>query len=356
MNLRPSSLPLLAACPCFESGETEWTEAGTNRHAFLYKLLQQGAEFAPETMSDEDFQSAQWAADYIQTWRTKDAPLHCECKMSVLLPDFTELEGTPDVVCAADLFDLKSRPRDYRAQMAAYVLMMFEADPTLTIVTVHLLFTETRSVEKFTLTKEQAEENVMDVVTATRSGLYDPRACDYCGWCKHKLTCSALVGPAKEVAIGYNDKAPEINITDWHPSQMETAEQIALGLTICRKILKKWCDSMEFHAMEAVIKKGMQLPGYSLKQTVPKQFCKDVAQAFGLSGLPQEKFLQCCDLRLNTSKKYPDRIGVVDLYKEFLALPKATAKKELMAKLEPVMSRGTPGNKLVADGEQEDEE
>lgn len=352
---------MLAACPCFESGETEWTEPGTNRHKLFAAMINIKVvgtpipDYAPGDFSADDVEACKWATDFFMfqaDWKNK--PVVSEQKMSVVLPDFTEIEGTPDVSCGHDLFDLKSRPRDYRPQMAVYALMLMERNPQLEFINVHLLFTATQTREDYTLTWHAALAIVTEVIGNTRpqdGSEPKPRSCDYCGWCAKRATCPAITDRAKEVATGYRDKAPEINISDWHPSQMETAEQIALGLTIARKLLSKWCESMEFHALEAVVKKGLKLPGYELAETAPRRFCSDVSRAFSLAGLPQEKFMACCDLRLNTSKKYPDRAGLTDIYREHFKIEKkAHAKKELDAKLADVMRHGTSKPKLKAIG------
>ena len=66
--------------------------------------------------------------------------------------------------------------------------------------------------------------------------------------------------------------------------------------------------------------------------------------------------MRACDLRLNTSKTYPDKVGICDLAAKLNGMPLATARKRIKEKLAPVMKRGADGIKLVSlKGEQSDE-
>jgi hypothetical protein len=165
--------------------------------------------------------------------------------------------------------------------------------------------------------------------------------------------CPALTKPAQTIALSYGDMA---QIQDWHPSEMDKAEHLALALVIWRKVLKKWGKSVEFHAMEAATKKGLKLPGFELKERQGKKFVGDTARAYELSGLPPEKFLLACGVRLNTSK-LTGLLGLDSVYKETegsLAAGKRAAEKRLA----DAITRGKSSLQLVGteDTEAEDTE
>lgn len=364
---------MLSACPCFQSGETEWTEGGTNRHRYLHILhlltLRKGEPgFEPdqwgleneqfelaEKMSEEEIDACIWAHDYIKmTAPYPEHPIYFERKMSAMLPNFDDIEGTPDVVCGRDLFDLKWRERDYSAQMAAYALMMFESDATLEQVRVHILFGAFKKVQPpYFLTREDAERKVMHTIAGTEPAI--PKACDYCGWCKNKLVCPAIVNPVAQVAVGFSGgKPPEI--TTWIPSEIQTDEQLGFALTMCRSIVKKWCSQLEIYALECATKKGWSIPGFELKETTGRKYITDIKTAFALTGVSQDEFFECCEPRLETSKKYPDKKGLVQVYQRQSGLKNAAAKRALLEKLSAVIKPGANSQKLKSVNDNDDDE
>lgn len=382
MKIRPSSLPMLQQCPCFEAGDTSaFAEEGTQRHALLAAML------APETkrggistrdlpviddtvgeekitdksgnLSDEDIEGVEWAAQYIGVHAPmSDFPLRIEHRVNPLddnLDPLFENGGTLDYSCGPVLFDLKWRYRDCTAQMAAYALALFEEGHT--VVTVHVLYGQPRRAERFTLDEQSARELVSGIIASARAENAQPRPCDYCGWCAKRLTCKPYTRTAKRVAEGYADEALLEQVKNWHPSQMQTAEEIALALTIARKLLGPWCKSVEFHAREMVLKQGIQLPGYELKEKAGKSHVTDVAKAHEALGLPVADLLSCCELRLNTSKTYKDRKGVIDVFAKVNELKTAPAKRAVKQKLSDLITTGKPTLALVAvGGEAEDNE
>lgn len=369
--IRPSSLPMIAECPCFESGPTEWTDGGTNRHRYLHLLYLTDAEIhgdimTPENsvevfsderkqlqtvMSDEEIEACEWAYEYIKlTAALNDHPIHFERTMKWLRPDFSEAEGTPDVSCGQDLFDLKWRERNHHAQMADYALAKFEEadklNQPLKFVRVHLLFGALKKKEVYTMTRDQAERIVEQTLATTRQPSPQPVACDYCGWCKKNLTCPATTQPVKQMAVAITDgKPPEI--TTWKISEIDTLEKLIFALLICRNIIKPWCSELEKFALKCAKDAGWSLaPDFELVTTKGRSYITDVQQCFVLSGLTQEEFFKCVEVRMNTSKKYPDKIGLTEIFAKKNEMKMAPAKRALLAKLETVIKQGATGVKL----------
>lgn len=339
---------MLAQSPCFvPSGDSEFTDAGTNRHKYLHALHLAGAvedygraaaEVA-ELLTEEECEAVKWAYDYIRLHAPMlDHPIHFERRMVLLNADFEEIfPGTPDVACGPDLFDLKWRERDYTAQMAAYALMMMQEN-SWPEVRVHVLYAESRRAVVFKFTEEQAGKIVFDIIKSVDAHT-EPKPGDYCGWCAKRLTCPAITKAVETVSKGYSDLD---RVKNWHPSQMETGEEIDVALWIWRNVLKKWGESIEFHALEAVQKKGITLPSFELKTESGGKYLTDVPGAFAAVGLPQAEFLKCCDMRMNTSKTYPDKVGIVETYASFHGQKKAPAKREIESKLGDLLKDKKP--------------
>lgn len=353
--IRPSSLPALAQCPCFESGSSEYTDDGTERHAALSEHFA-GDNGRLDLMDEEQAEAVKWAADYIRLHAPmSDHSIQFETKLSVMLEvdlEEFELKGTPDAVCGNDLFDLKTRPRDYVPQMAAYALMMFDQAPERPFVRVHLLFAALRKHETFKLTREAAVKIVVPIVANSLDSNRVPKPCDYCNWCANKLTCSAIKDRVQAVQSGREDWELE----QYNTSFISEPAEMAKALRVAR-LLAKWCEAVEFRAKTMWIKEGMAIPGFKLQERAGKSVITDVLEAFRLSGLPEETFLKCCDLRMETSKKFPEKVGAVNAYRELTGVTMAAAKRELKRKLEPVTRRGNPTVSIVADkGETLEEE
>jgi hypothetical protein len=345
-------MPILAQCRAFESAPgNDDTAAGTARHSALREYLLKNPAWQ-KGLSEEDMEAVTWAGDIIQTMApTSDYPLRTEYHVNPLGDDFKPLfdnGGTLDVCCGPYLFDLKTRERDYLAQMAAYALGMIQEDGWPE-VRVRLLFTEGKRVERYDLT----EAHCWDILRPIINAPVVPKPCDYCGWCAKAATCPAVTQAVATVAKGYSDID---KVKSWHPSAMETGEEIGLALWLWRTVLKKWGESVEFHALEAAQKKGLTIPGFDLKTKAGKTYVTDVPAAFSLAGLPQEEFLAGCQVRMNTSKKYPDQKGIIDIFAAFHGLKKAPAKRDLLAKLEAVVKQTNPSIYLQAQKGQEDTE
>lgn len=343
--IRPSSLPMLAQCSAFESGTaSEYADEGTKRHAAL-RAHYNGDDTLLDALDDESQEAVKWAAEYIRLHAPSDMPCVWETKRNWVRPDFSNGSGTPDCVCSNHLFDFKWRRRDYSAQLADYSLAMFEILPVGYTVHVHILFGADQWAERYDIDRESAERIVAEVLTKCEAPT--PTPCDYCGWCAKKLTCQALVRPALRIAKEYTDG--ELNLLNWHPSKMESAEEIDTALIVARSVAK-WCESVEFHAKEAATKKGLALPHFKVQERAGRAHITDTLAAYQAIGLPAEAFLATCEPRMNTSKD-KTRLGLVDVYAKAKELKKAPAEREVKAKLGDLLQRGKPTISLVSKDE-----
>lgn len=352
MNWRPSNLPMLAKCARFVGKPSEHTESGTLRHKAL-ELYMKGDKENQLLMSMEDDQrdGVIWAAQYIE--RIAPISLHpmtYEQPGTFLFDDFSEYTGHMDAECGPHIFDLKWRRRDYQAQFAAYALIKFQKEDFET-VTVHALFAERQRFEVYEFTQAEA----LEIVETTRAKAQDetlpPTPCEYCSWCANRVRCEAFTRHVAKVVAGYSD-----GVTQWHPSAMEDAGEIATGWKLWREIVKPWGESMEHHALEAMLKRGLKLPGLDIAPTKPREVCNDMAGAYNALGLPQELFLKAAaGIRLKTSAKYPDRVGAANLFKEQNGMKLAPALREVKKRLEPFMDKGKAGVKIIRTDAEETE-
>lgn len=344
MSIRPSSLPALAACPCFESdprSNQEGKDAGTRRHTALGKYLQEDPTW-PDDIDEDEQAGVQWAGEYIRVHAPmSEHLLEIEQRGEFMTPDFDRIEGTPDIYCGPVLFDAKGRNVDgYAEQMAAYVLM--RQWPS---VRVHVLYLTEKRANAYDITREEAEAIVFPVIARAQAEDRKPKACDWCDWCQHKLACPAVLDGVNAVVSGRDDW----HLETYHASQIETPEEMGRALRIAR-LLKPWCEAVEWAAKKMATKRGQIPVGFAAYTRRGKQVVASVVEAFPLVGLTQEEFLAACQIRLNTPKGRPDQKGLIERFAEFHGMKKAEAKRQLENRLAPVLTRNPSSQCLKAIG------
>lgn len=202
--VRPSALPKLAECRCWEGmpGSSPAAERGTRLDAII--RAQWSGEALPdnEPLNDEDAAAVKWALDKLEELALDpltDEVAKVETRESELCADEPMLgvkSGTMDALCVAMgwLADIKTgQVRDYKAQMAAYALAcmnMYFADEW----TAHLLFIDQQEVVTHRFTKEEADELVYNIVVAP---MVESR-CEYCKWCGRAAECGLMKATLEE--------------------------------------------------------------------------------------------------------------------------------------------------------------
>lgn len=216
--VRPSSLPKLACCRCYESapGTSAAAERGTRIDASIRRLYakRQGLPWDDSAevelmLNDEDAEAVRWALDKLDELSLD--PLtdehHAvetrECELVAAVPVPGVKTGTMDSLCVGLdwLVDFKTgQVRDYKAQMAAYALACMEAyfaDEW----TAHLLFVDQQEVVTHRFTAAEARELVEGIVSRPMV----EELCDYCKWCGRAAECALMRGITAEAVA-----APEL--------------------------------------------------------------------------------------------------------------------------------------------------
>jgi hypothetical protein len=195
-RIRHSALDKLAECPCFEGAPAgPAAQRGIAMDSAL-RLLLQGDARGMEPLGYAERDAVRWAADKFMELAGDYAIEVRELELKMRTPGIEHV-GTADVVCAAGAWvgDLKTgQIRDYYHQMAAYAWALMD-DNFATEWTAHLVFADQQQVVTHKFTYEQAKEAVERIVGFARDPWREPRACEYCGWCKHQDRCPAVVGP-----------------------------------------------------------------------------------------------------------------------------------------------------------------
>jgi len=357
--IRPSSLPMLAQCPKFESApstpnettegmtsvkgtpaglRSEFIDQGLARHKAIATYLA-GDEKSLDAFKDDERDNLIWAADYIKMVAPlRDHPLIIEKQRKAVLPNGQPIQGTPDIVCGDHVFDLKWRPRDYKPQMACYAWFVLD-EGVFHEVKAHLLFAQLQTHRVLRFDADSAWATIKPILEGVTAPFAVATPCTFCGWCAKKTTCEALT---QQVNIALKSN-PEWDLAQWHSSEMKTAQEMGLALKIART-LADWCESVEFHAKEMATKQGIVATGFSLKSRQGNRFIEDVAAAFQRANLPQDEFLKACSVKPKS---------LFDLYGAFHGLKKAAAEREVAQRLGEIIQRKDPIKMLVQE-EQKD--
>ena len=200
MSLRPSALPKLALCPCYESDPNPGpaAERGTRMDSvFRARVAGEPDPAVAADLSDSDLANVDWAVTALRAMAGGEPALVSEDRCRVHVPGF-DSPGTADAIVPSKFFhaDLKTgSKRNYREQMAAYALGLMEQHfaPSWTA---HLLFCDQREVVAHTFTHRDARELVEGLVAAYRDEHKRPVLCEYCSWCAKAMTCPARVEAA----------------------------------------------------------------------------------------------------------------------------------------------------------------
>ena len=366
----PSSLPMLAECPCFSSSEkeTDYTSEGTKRHRRLQSLLEVGVRITEEEEID-DATGVVWAYNKI---KEKISQLLCtdasstdtkqlidEKKLFVETIVFTHDGaynnlnfGTCDLFFwdgksfEAILFDLKTgQKRDATAQMANYALAWFQRFPEISVINSVILYSEFRECKIISFSKEMCENIVFPIIAAAKSQTKKKRTNQYCDWCEFGNHCQARLDAVDVVRFDRPDifkdgpsfRSSEIVkraltaldlfslLPDDDQGFAEAKKEVqecseAIGYLLhTAKSAAKYLSGIEFNAKKA-IKKGITIDGFKLKNKTSPLEVTDIQSVFELSKLSSLDFLACCDVSVSKIAEKMSEETIYAILKEY-ALP-----------------------------------
>ena len=268
MSLRPSALPKLAECPCFESSADAGPEAA--RGSALDALFRARIEGVPDqaemfyTPSADDFAALDWAINMVRTLAGGAALITRDEQCRITISGF-ENPGTADAIIPERFAhaDLKTgQKRNYMQQMAAYALGLME-QRFASEWTAHLLFCDQREIVSHRFTYNEAKQIVADVIARYRDPQKQPSLCDYCGWCAKADTCPARTNAA---ATALANATPAFDFA----AVLRDETKLGSFLAAC-SVLDDYREKAEVAAKDR-LKAGMPVPGWKLQQRKGAEF------------------------------------------------------------------------------------
>ena len=256
--LRPSNLPKLAVCPCYESNPVAGpaAERGTLLDtAFRAEILGLEERFIiGNKLTTDEISAVAWSVSMVRVMVGRERVLAREddCRVKML-----GLSGTADAVVPTRLthFDLKTgMRRNYREQMAAYALGFMESQ-FASEWTAHLLFCDQREIETIRFTYDEALGIVEHVIWEFNDPDKKPSPCEYCGWCAKAETCAARLAI---VAEGITTTDPGFDFD----AVLSAPDKLGRFLACCA-VVEDFRERAKQVATER-IKTGGDVPGWKL--------------------------------------------------------------------------------------------
>jgi CRISPR/Cas system-associated exonuclease Cas4 (RecB family) len=200
--------------------------------------------------------------------------------------------GTYDAYCEGHLFDLKTgrMERNYVPQMAVYAAAICQRDG-IDKIEIHLIYSALNKVDKFTLTREEAEGIAFKITDSVNDPTRSPNTSEYCNWCGRQEICSALNGTAMTVAkkqemiLEYEVSA----ITN--PETMGMFKDVAAACSVFIDMVKK--KSEEFD----------EIDGWKKSTRKGSRKVANINGAFSKTGLPPDVFIEACSISYPKLKK-----------------------------------------------------
>ncbi len=277
INLRHSTLPKLSVanggCACFESspGSSPAAQRGVNMDGAFRGVLM-GNLKPLNSLDPAEKAAVEWAVEQVVQLSAGMNIIADEEKLKVSTPGISHI-GTEDArVPAINLsFDLKSgQIRNYLEQMAAYALGNMEAGFTDKWTCI-LLFCDQRTAIRHDFTFEQAKAIVDEIIKGYTDPNKEPTPCDYCGWCKLKNTCVALVQPIVETKVIVEKQRAETTLEALKQEITATPERLSEFLKAAKVFEKELWDFAKDEAKRR-LKEGEQVPGWALQTSKGQEY------------------------------------------------------------------------------------
>ena len=273
-----------------------------------------------------------------------------EQRVSLVGPGFqVEYFGTLDVRYGPFVCDAKfGFQRNYFPQLAGYGLAVMEADDVNRLF-LRTIYGRFRRAEQYVLTKETAETVVYGILRRRRSLDRRPVLCEFCGWCKHKLTCAAINGVTSSL-VNKREDWPELLPTA-HTSRAAN-DPLTLGAMrfMWKYYIEPWGKSVEY-ATSTMAEGGVDVLGFDRKPQKGKAKIGDTVDAFKAlraAGMTVEDII-------GAAKVTASRLAAA--YHARLGGTKANAEREVERLLTEsgALTRGDPTFRLMRSKTAEDD-
>lgn len=303
----PSALENFEASSCFEPDRfvaTPFTESGQRVHKIAETGdLSKGAD-------PEEEELGQKCLDYAALFKGK---VWKEQRLTIRpgtygLADHVVLNGNHIDLIDWKAGNYKQASAEVNFQQQAYVIALFNLHPTVSSITVHLVYPRRDELSRHTYQRRELpkltnrlEDTVAAVQAARTSG--ERTVSVACRNCAKKGGCPAFAQKAADVASKYNN---DLVVPDFatHASQVTDAKMMGHLLNV-KKTMEEWCASVDFHAKKLMLEQGVTPEGYEMKHRKGRGELTDALAVYGavMDVLVPEEFMPACSVSIAKLKK-----------------------------------------------------
>tara|TARA_R100000152_G_C6774699_1_gene202633 strand:+ start:1702 stop:2541 length:840 start_codon:yes stop_codon:yes gene_type:complete len=247
-----------------------------------------------ENSSVSDYSLIDWGIEEVSKYVADDAVVDVEPRCEIVSGVGEGVYGYADLIAGEHIFDLKSggiAPEPgYRAQLSGYALSHMEAT-FRDYVWCHELYIDAKYHRQYKVTLEEARETVDKILTAHLDPKSEPVACSFCKWCRHSLSCPALI--------------EDIEDDEMKNFDLENPDQLSEALKVAKR-LKVWCEAVE-KAAKTHLHDGGELDGWRFQQRKGRESIdpREAHQAL-YSRMGSDKFMAACTVNLTKLRKIWD--------------------------------------------------
>lgn len=291
----PSSFPMKNRCPQFESagGGSSAADRGSAMHFELNKKFVSGLTTESLDLfelSENDMAEVEWAHKTISDLCSATWPIESEIKVSYHDSSFKEMYyGTCDIVNGPNIYDLKTGEQHaYWHQMAGYALALM-SERGYKVVKVHLLFSRYQKIQSYTITREQAEPAILDIIAKAEQPEAPCYPNEFCGWCKKNAICHAVRDRANAI-VSYNDW----KLDSYNPNEItKDPEQLSKAIHLSR-LMKKWV-----YAVDEIAKEHDCIPGFEWKEVKGRRYIEPKADLCEKLDISPEDFIENASISMS---------------------------------------------------------
>jgi len=361
----PSNFPMWDECPCYD-GEKDPDDAdiealakdeasakgrGTAQHKALAKAIT-GIANAFEGLDEREEAEVRWVAEETVSGAAlvgyQASEIRVEQRVTMFNPDFSVLFfGTADIDYGPYIDDAKfGEVRNYFPQMCGYALAKMDRDG-FDRVYVRIRYGRWRKTVYHIIDRDVAERVVYSILSKRKSPDRQPKACQYCNWCRHIATCSAVNANVNVLLTKRADwgmKLPTMSTTEAGPDPVTIGAMKWLWKTY----IESWGSAVDYQASIMADCGNVPLGFRKQNEKGRLEMNEKAFDALLAGGLPLSALKEASSFSMKAlSKAYVAALGGSEA--------SAAKKIEDVLVMAGAAKRGDAGFKLIRNKDAEDE-
>ena len=301
----PSSIPALLQCSLYRSGgeSTDDNEKGTLMHDYAQDIV---AAKTPNPAGLEmiDREDCVWAAEETKYLFSENAP-ESDCTIEeylevrdgsgrIITAGFADFNGYNIVADLKGGLDYRPDLHYYEPQLRMYALAKMQKNNIDRILCAEI-YMKSRKVRKYWTTRTECEVTIAAALKRRNNPDAYPVINDYCHYCARLQWCPAVnkiflrTAELLAAAMGNLDMIAV-------PEKIECGIIMSQMLTVWKKVVKPFGESIEKSALELVDRTKTDIPYYVKEKTRGRATVSDVLKAFDRVPVSQEEFASAMTL------------------------------------------------------------